>query len=120
MFGKEERELIQPAVERCRHEIPNLSGPWPVDTLMRRAISGEFDGLVAMYHDQGHIPIKLIGFERAVNITLGLPIVRTSPTHGTAFDRAWNVKTPADAQGMVEAVRMAVSLAARSPAMRKT
>ena len=110
LFGNEEQELIQPAVESCRSMIRNLSGPLPVDTLMRRAISGELDGIVAMYHDQGHIPVKLIGFDRAVNITLGLPIVRTSPTHGTAFDRAWNTATPADARGMAEALHMAVVL----------
>ena len=114
LFGNEEQEFIQPAVDSCRSMIQNLSGPLPVDTLMRRAISGEFDGIVAMYHDQGHIPVKLIGFDSAVNITLGLPIVRTSPTHGTAFDRAWNAATPADARGMAEALRMAVALARRS------
>jgi 4-hydroxythreonine-4-phosphate dehydrogenase len=75
---------------------------------------GEFDGVVAMYHDQGHIPIKLIGFDSAVNITLGLPIVRTSPTHGTAFDRAWNPATPADCSGMKEAIRMAILLSENS------
>jgi len=111
LFGNEEQDIIAPAVERCRGVISNVSGPLPVDTLIRRAISGEFDGVVAMYHDQGHIPIKLIGFDAAVNITLGLPIVRTSPTHGTAFDRAWNPATPADASGMTEAIRMAMLLA---------
>lgn len=114
LFGNEEQEIIAPSVERCRTIIPNLTGPLPVDTLIRRAISGEFDGVVAMYHDQGHIPVKLIGFDQAVNITLGLPIVRTSPTHGTAFDRAWNPATPADARGMKEAIRMAVVLAESS------
>ena len=114
LFGNEEQEIIAPAVERYRSAIPKLSGPLPVDTLMRRAISGEFDGIVAMYHDQGHIPIKLIGFDAAVNITLGLPIVRTSPTHGTAFDRAWDPATPADANGMTEAIRMAVVLAGKA------
>ena len=72
---------------------------------------GELDGVVAMYHDQGHIPVKLIGFDSAINITLGLPILRTSPTHGTAFDRAWNPLTPSDSNGMFEAIRMAVLLA---------
>ena len=113
LFGNEEQTLIQPAVMQCRTMMGNLSGPLPVDTLMRRAISGEFDGIVAMYHDQGHIPVKLIGFDSAVNITLGLPIIRTSPTHGTAFDRAWNSATPADARGMAEALRMAAALAKR-------
>ena len=111
LFGDEESRLIRPAVDFCKSLVKSLTGPLPVDTLIRRAVSGEFDGVVAMYHDQGHIPVKLIGFDSAVNITLGLPIVRTSPTHGTAFDRAWNPKTPADAAGMVEAIRMAAALA---------
>lgn len=110
LFGDEEARLIQPAVGACREQSINVHGPLPVDTLFRRAVCGEFDGVVAMYHDQGHIPIKLIGFDSAVNITLGLPIVRTSPTHGTAFDRAWRPESPADAAGMVEAIQMAVRL----------
>jgi len=83
----------------------------PADTLFQRAVAGEFDGVVAMYHDQGHIALKLIGFERAVNITLGLPIVRTSPSHGTAFDIAWQGRARPD--GMWEAVRIAALLAER-------
>ena len=110
LFGDEESRLIRPAVEASAAFVQSVTGPLPVDTLIRRAVSGEFDGVVAMYHDQGHIPVKLIGFDAAVNITLGLPIVRTSPTHGTAFDRAWNPQTPADASGMVEAIRMAAAL----------
>lgn len=112
LFGDEEARLIRPAVDACRMSVKSVTGPLPVDTLIRRAVSGEFDGIVAMYHDQGHIPVKLIGFDAAVNITLGLPIIRTSPTHGTAFDRAWNPETPADAAGMVEAIRMAARLCA--------
>jgi len=111
LFGDEESRTIRPAVEACRESVKSVIGPLPVDTLIRRAVSGEFDGVIAMYHDQGHIPVKLIGFDAAVNITLGLPIIRTSPTHGTAFDRAWNPDTPADAAGMVEAIRMAAALA---------
>jgi len=111
LFGDEETRLIQPAVEACVSTVKSVVGPLPVDTLVRRAVSGEFDGIVAMYHDQGHIPVKLIGFESAVNITLGLPIVRTSPTHGTAFDRAWNPQTPASALGMIEAIKIAAALA---------
>ena len=111
LFGDEESRIIRPAVEACRALVKSVVGPLPVDTLIRRAISGEFDGVIAMYHDQGHIPVKLIGFDSAVNITLGLPIIRTSPTHGTAFDRAWNPDTPADAAGMLEAIRMAAALA---------
>ncbi len=114
LFGDEEQRIIRPAVERSRQDVANVTGPLPVDTLIRRAMLGEFDGVVAMYHDQGHIPVKLIGFDSAVNITLGLPIVRTSPTHGTAFDRAWNPATPADSSGMKEAIRMAILLSENS------
>jgi 4-hydroxythreonine-4-phosphate dehydrogenase len=110
LFGDEESRIIQPAVEHATAENLNVTGPLPVDTLMRRAFVGEFDGIVAMYHDQGHIPIKLVGFDSAVNITLGLPIIRTSPTHGTGFDRAWSGKTPADPSGMIEAVLTALNL----------
>ncbi|RLS37234.1 MAG: 4-hydroxythreonine-4-phosphate dehydrogenase PdxA [Planctomycetota bacterium] len=110
LFGDEEERLIQPAVQRSQQTFSNVVGPLPVDTLIRRAISGEFDGVVAMYHDQGHIPVKLIGFDLAVNVTLGLPIVRTSPTHGTAFDRAWNPNMMADPSGMIEAIRLAAVL----------
>ena len=111
LFGDEESRIIRPAVERCVSSVKSVVGPLPVDTLIRRAVSGEFDGIVAMYHEQGHIPVKLIGFESAVNITLGLPIIRTSPTHGTAFDRAWNPQTPASALGMIEAIKIAAALA---------
>lgn len=110
LFGDQESNVIEPAVRSAAATGINVVGPLPVDTLIRRAVIGEFDGIVAMYHDQGHIPIKLIGFDSAVNITLGLPIVRTSPTHGTAFDRAWNSMTPADASGMKEAILTAVKL----------
>ena len=109
LFGDEEARVIEPAVHACVPEL-NVHGPLPVDTLIRRAVSGEFDGVVAMYHDQGHIPVKLLGFDAAINITLGLPIIRTSPTHGTAFDRAWTSESPADPSGMVEAVLMAARL----------
>lgn len=112
LFGDEESRIIEPAVRASQQHGWNVSGPLPVDTLIRRAVQGEFDGVVAMYHDQGHIPIKLIGFDSAINITLGLPIIRTSPTHGTAFDRAWNAQTPADPSGMIESIRMAAQLAA--------
>lgn len=111
LFGDEEAKMIEPAVTASLPSVKSVIGPLPVDTLVRRAVSGEFDGIVAMYHDQGHIPVKLIGFESAVNITLGLPIIRTSPTHGTAFDRAWNSQTPAGALGMIEAITIAAALA---------
>ena len=110
LFGDEERTLIAPAVERARNEGIDADGPHPADTLMVRARGGEFDGVVAMYHDQGHIALKLLGFHRAVNVTLGLPIVRTSVAHGTAFDLAW--QGVAEATSMVEAIRVASQLAA--------
>ena len=109
LFGDEERELIAPAVRESAKSGMNVQGPLPADTLLKRAVAGEFDGVVAMYHDQGHIALKLIGFDRAVNITLGLPIVRTSPSHGTAFDIAWQGK--ADAEGMIGAIQIAARLA---------
>ncbi len=108
LFGDEEARLIAPAVQQCRQVEIESTGPIPADALLRRAVGGEFDGVVAMYHDQGHIALKLIGFDRAVNITLGLPIVRTSPSHGTAFDIAG--QGIASAEGMIEAAKMAVQL----------
>ncbi len=111
LFGDEERRLIAPAVARAVADDVAAEGPVPADALFRRAIAGEFDGVVAMYHDQGHIPIKLVARDAAVNITLGLPIVRTSPSHGTAFDIAGQGK--ASAQGMNEAIRVAVALSRR-------
>jgi 4-hydroxythreonine-4-phosphate dehydrogenase len=109
LFGDEEPRLIAPAVEAAQAEGIEVSGPWPCDTLFVRARRGEFDGVVAMYHDQGHIALKLLGGSRAVNISAGLPLVRTSVAHGTAYDIAG--KGIADAQGMVEAVRVAARLA---------
>ncbi|MEI8020617.1 MAG: 4-hydroxythreonine-4-phosphate dehydrogenase PdxA [Schlesneria sp.] len=108
LFGNEESTLIAPAVESARNLGVDATGPIPADALLRRAVYGEFDGVAAMYHDQGHIALKLIGFERAVNVTLGLPIIRTSPSHGTAFDIAWQGK--ARAEGFIEAVRTAALL----------
>ena len=109
LFGDEEASIIAPAVNSAVEMGINAIGPIPADALLRRAVHGEFDGVVAMYHDQGHIALKLIGFESAVNVTLGLPVVRTSPSHGTAFDIAW--QGLARAEGMVEAVRVAEKLA---------
>ncbi|HEY2760732.1 MAG TPA: 4-hydroxythreonine-4-phosphate dehydrogenase PdxA [Pirellulales bacterium] len=109
LFGDEETRIIRPAVESAKHAGLEIDGPFPTDTLMARARDGEFDAIVAMYHDQGHIAIKLLGMHRAVNITLGLPIVRTSVAHGTAFDLAWQGR--AETTGMVEAVRVAARLA---------
>jgi len=109
LFGDEEQRIIGPAVERGRAEGLLLDGPLPCDTLMTRSAAGEFDAVVAMYHDQGHIALKLLGMHRAVNVTLGLPIIRTSVAHGTAFDLAWQGR--AQTTGMVEALRMAAMLA---------
>jgi 4-hydroxythreonine-4-phosphate dehydrogenase len=110
LFGDEESRIIRPAVESARRQNIDVEGPFPTDTLMVRARDGKFDGVVAMYHDQGHIALKLLGMHRAVNVTLGLPIVRTSVAHGTAFDIAW--QGVARATSMVEAIRVAAVLAA--------
>jgi len=110
LFGHEEQSAIVPAIERCRAGGIDVSGPFPADTLFLRARRGEFDLVVACYHDQGLIPVKLLAFGKAVNVTLGLPIVRTSVDHGTAFDIAG--KGVADAESMVAAVLLAARLAA--------
>ncbi len=112
LFGNQEQAIIRPAVERGLAEGLQLAGPLPADTLMIRARDGHFDAVVAMYHDQGHIALKLLGMHRAVNVTLGLPIVRTSVAHGTAFDLAWQGR--AEVGSMVEAIRVAGRLAAES------
>lgn len=109
LFGDEESRIIAPAVEQLAAAGWNVSGPWPADTLLKRAWEGEFDGVAAMYHDQGHIALKLVGFQRAVNVTLGLPIVRTSPSHGTAFDIAGQGRAAPD--GLREAIQVAAWLA---------
>jgi 4-hydroxythreonine-4-phosphate dehydrogenase len=114
-FGREEIETIAPAVVAARAEGIDASGPFPPDTVFMRARSGgagEFDVVLAMYHDQGLIPVKYLGVGKGVNVTLGLPFVRTSPDHGTAFDIAGSGR--ADASGLLEAVRMAKSLNAAS------
>lgn len=108
LFGDEEHTIIAPAVAEARRAGIEVAGPFPTDTLMLRARDGEFDAVVAMYHDQGHIALKLLGMHAAVNITLGLPIVRTSVAHGTAFDRAWQGTARSD--GMVAAVITASKL----------
>jgi len=113
LFGEEERTIITPAVQRGLHEGMKLQGPLPTDTLMVHARDGKYDAVVAMHHDQGHIALKLMGMQQAVNVTLGLPIVRTSVAHGTAFDIAW--KRQAENGSMVEAVRVAARLAGSSP-----
>ncbi|HEX6547598.1 MAG TPA: 4-hydroxythreonine-4-phosphate dehydrogenase PdxA [Candidatus Dormibacteraeota bacterium] len=88
LFGDEERTEIEPAIAGARDAGIDVTGPWPADTLFWRAARGEFDFVIAMYHDQGHVPVKLSGFVEGVNVTLGLPFLRTSVDHGTAFDIA--------------------------------
>lgn len=111
LFGDEELTIIRPAVEQTRAEGFHVSGPFPNDTLFRDALSGTFDAVVAMYHDQGHIALKTVGFWSGVNVTLGLPIVRTSVAHGTAFDIAW--QGLADPSSLLEAVRVAALMVGR-------
>ncbi len=108
LFGDEERTIIAPAVDRAKSKGIDVVGPQPSDTLFVRAERGEFAGVVAMYHDQGHIPLKLLTGLAAVNISVGLPIVRTSVAHGTAYDIAG--KGIADPQSLIEAVRAATKL----------
>lgn len=105
LFGDEEARIIAPAVKHAAAEGVIVTGPVAADTLFARAIDGEFDAVVAMYHDQGHCAIKTLGFHHAVNVTLGLPIVRTSVAHGTAFDIAWQGR--ADTRSLIAAVRTA-------------
>ncbi|HEV7874259.1 MAG TPA: 4-hydroxythreonine-4-phosphate dehydrogenase PdxA [Enterovirga sp.] len=115
LFGRgEEAEKIAPAVEACRAKGWRVEGPLPADTLFFLAGRGDYDMVVAMYHDQGHGPIKVLGLESGVNITVGLPVIRTSVDHGTAFDIAG--KGIADEGSMVEALRQAVELAPRAAA----
>jgi 4-hydroxythreonine-4-phosphate dehydrogenase len=109
LFGSEEARVIAPAIAVCRARGIDVSGPYPADTVFVRATRGEFDAIVACYHDQGLIPVKLLAFGQAVNVTLGLPIVRTSVDHGTAFDIAG--KGVADPESMIAAVRLAARLA---------
>jgi 4-hydroxythreonine-4-phosphate dehydrogenase len=109
LFGREEETAIGPAIEACRRRGIDVSGPFPADTIFVRARKGEFDVVVACYHDQGLIPVKLVAFGQAVNVTLGLPIVRTSVDHGTAFDIAGTGR--ADPESMIAAVLLAAKLA---------
>jgi len=110
MFGDEEDRLIKPAIEHAKKQGMNVRGPFPSDTVFGPASRGAYDLVVAMYHDQGLIPVKLLAFDEAVNVTLGLPIVRTSVDHGTAFDIVG--KNKADAGSMKAAIRLAAQLAA--------
>ena len=109
LIGAEEAAVMQPAIDAMRGEGVDVTGPFPADTLFVRAARGEFDVIVAAYHDQGLIPVKLLGFGSAVNVTLGLPIIRTSVDHGTAYDIAG--KGQADESSLIEAVLLAARLA---------
>jgi 4-phospho-D-threonate 3-dehydrogenase / 4-phospho-D-erythronate 3-dehydrogenase len=109
LLGEEDAELIAPAVAAAKERGINCAGPLPADTLFLKAARGDHDLVVAMYHDQGHIPIKLLSFEDTVNISLGIPVIRTSVDHGTAFDIAG--KGIADAANMKAALRMAAVMA---------
>jgi 4-hydroxythreonine-4-phosphate dehydrogenase len=111
LFGDEEERVLRPAIGRLRAEGLDVSGPFPADSLFVRAAKGDVDAVVAAYHDQGLVPVKLLAFGRAVNVTLGLPFVRTSVDHGTGFDIVHEGK--ADAGSLVEAMKLAVSLATR-------
>ncbi len=111
LLGREDDEVLAPTVAAARASGLDVSGPFPADTLFVRASRGEFDVVVAAYHDQGLVPVKLLAFGRSVNVTIGLPIIRTSVDHGTAFDIAR--KGVADAGSLVEAVLLAAKLAGR-------
>jgi 4-hydroxythreonine-4-phosphate dehydrogenase len=110
VLGPEDQRVLEPAVAACRRDGIAVSGPFPADTLFVRASRGSYDAVVACYHDQGLIPVKMLAFGRSVNVTLGLPIIRTSVDHGTAFDIAG--KGIADHGSLVEAIRLAARLAA--------
>jgi 4-hydroxythreonine-4-phosphate dehydrogenase len=109
LFGSEEELIISPSIRKAIDEGYNVSGPYPPDTIFQKAAAGKFDAVVAMYHDQGLIPLKLLHFSDAVNITLGLPIIRTSVDHGTAYDIAG--KGCADPSSLKSAIELAVKIA---------
>jgi 4-hydroxythreonine-4-phosphate dehydrogenase len=109
LFGDEEKRIIEPAIMMARQHGIDATGPFPADTIFIKAVQGHYDIVVAMYHDQGLIPVKLLDFAGSVNLTLGLPIVRTSPDHGTAFDIVG--KNKADPSSMKSAILMAVEIA---------
>lgn len=123
LFGDEDERIIAPAVRAAAASGVDASGPWPGDTIFPHALAGELDGVVVMYHDQGHIPVKLLSFRLGaggsvggVNVTLGLPIIRTSVEHGTAFDIAWTGR--ASAQSLIDAIELAAKLAETVAARR--
>ncbi len=105
LFGNEEQEQIIPAIASARASGLNVTGPLPPDTVFLRTLRGQFDVAIAMYHDQGHIPMKMVGFDEGVNVTLGLPIIRTSVDHGTVFGKAG--KGTANPRSLIEAIKLA-------------
>jgi 4-hydroxythreonine-4-phosphate dehydrogenase len=113
-LGAEDNAVVRPAIDRLRQEGIDVRGPLPADTMFHAAARASYDAALAMYHDQALIPIKTLAFDHAVNVTLGLPFVRTSPDHGTAFDIAGTGK--ADPSSLIAAIRLAAQLAARAPA----
>jgi 4-hydroxythreonine-4-phosphate dehydrogenase len=108
-FGREDIDIVAPAIAAARAEGLDASGPWPGDTIFMRARRGEYDIVVAQYHDQGLIPVKYLGVDHGVNVTVGLPFVRTSVDHGTAFDIAWQGR--ADHASLMEAMALALKMA---------
>ncbi|MCX7957587.1 MAG: 4-hydroxythreonine-4-phosphate dehydrogenase PdxA [Deltaproteobacteria bacterium] len=113
LLGKEEKEIIAPAVESAREENINANGPFASDSVFYRAFKGRYNAILAMYHDQALIPVKLFGISEAVNITLGLPLIRTSPAHGTAFEIAG--KSQAESEGAFRALETAYKISKRFP-----
>ena len=115
-FGDEEKRIISPAIMLAQEAGIDCYGPYPADSIFYRTANGEFDAVVAMYHDQGMIPVKLLAFDEAVNITIGIPIIRTSPAHGTAFDIAGkNIANPAS---MKSAINMAIQMSKKNLELR--
>ena len=117
-MGREEIDIIAPAIAELRRQGIDARGPFPADTLFHAAARARYDVAIAMYHDQALIPIKTLAFETAVNVTLGLPFVRTSPDHGTAFDIAAEGK--ADPSSLIAALRLAARLAQTEAAQSRT
>jgi len=111
LFGKEEEEEIEPAIKKAKELGIDITGPYPADTVFLRAKNDEFDVVVAMYHDQGHIPVKILGFETGVNVSVGMPIIRTSVDHGTAYRRAGLRLGTADPRSLIEAIKLAAKMA---------
>jgi 4-hydroxythreonine-4-phosphate dehydrogenase len=111
LFGREEIEEIEPAIKDAQKKGLDAQGPYPPDTVFLRASKGEFDVVIAMYHDQGHIAVKMAGFEQGVNVTIGLPIIRTSVDHGTAYRRAGLKLGTGDPTSLLEALKLAARMA---------